>query len=607
VKRKDYAGRGIGCGTWAVTLCLSIAVFLCTGVAAQSEVYLKIGILKEPKTLNPFQATDAWTKRVIGVFYQPLYIREPDTLALVPWLAEDQPIFDAQRKTLTIRLRQMQWDDGTEFGAEDVVFTGETLRRFRVPKYYDHWKFVKIEALDKRTVQLTMDRPLAPLYTRTLTSWIVQKRQWGSLIRKAEKRLKEITETEKAKGKGEEKALEAGSQAALKVIRTHVVKRPVGLGPFKFKTWKAGSYIQLLKNDLFFGRGQEIAGRELGPFIEGVIFKIYDSQGGATSALEKGDIDFLWKGISHGFVRDLMQNPDIKVQHTLDSGYRYLAFNLRKAPTSDPAFRQALAHLIDKDFIIKRVLHSLGKRIDTVIPPGNTLYFNPNTPTYGKGMDRGRRTQEAYRILTKAGYQWKKPPIDAHGGIQRGEGMIKPNGKAMPSVTISTPPAEYDVEVATAGQIIQEWLKDFGIPALWKPMAFGSLLNQIRNEKDFDMFVMGWRSLPIDPDYLKRFFHSSYGYPRGRNYTGYSNIEFDRMAEFQAQTMDSQARRKIVLDLQSRLMVDLPYIPLYVPFRLEGIRVDRFEGWTTMLGGIGNAWTFCLVRPIESHEGRKER
>jgi ABC-type transport system substrate-binding protein len=351
-------------------------IFLGTGVAAaQSKVYLKIGILKEPKTLNPFQATDAWTKRVIGLLYQPLYIREPDTLALVPWLAKGQPIFDAQRKTLTIHLRQMKWDDGSEFGAEDVVFTGETLRKFRVPKYYDHWKFVeKIEALDKRTVQLTINRPLAILYTRTLKSWIVQKKQWEPLIRKAEKRLKEITETQKSRGKGDEKALEAGLQEGLKVIRTHVVTRPIGLGPFKFKTWKAGSYIQLLKNDLFFGRGQEIGGRELGPFIEGVIFKIYDSQGGATSALEKGDIDFLWKGISHGFVRDLMQNPDIKVQHTLDNGYQYLAFNLRKAPMSDPAFRQALAYLIDKDFIIKRILHSLGKRIDTVIPPGPSLW-----------------------------------------------------------------------------------------------------------------------------------------------------------------------------------------------------------------------------------------
>lgn len=608
MKEKGYMRRSISWGKWAVTLCLYVAVLLGTGMSARAQVQLKIGILKGPKTLNPFQAADAWTRRVMGLIYQPLYIREPDNLSLIPWVAEEEPIYDAQRKTLTIHLREMRWDDSTEFGAEDVVFTGEIFRKFRIPRYYDSWKFVKkIEALDRRTVQLTIDRPLAALYTRTLTSWIVQKRKWGPIVLKAEERVKGVFEKEKARGEGEAKAYEIALQEGLKVIQTDLVTQPIGLGPFKFKKRKVGTYIQLLRNDLFFGRGQTVAGRRLGPFIEGVIFKIYDSQGGATFALEKGDIDFLWKGISHAFVRDLTQNPDIKIQHTLDNGYRYLAFNLRKAPMSDPAFRQALAYLIDKDFIIERILHNLGRRLDSVIHPGNILYFNPNTPTYGKGMGRGRRTQEAYRILTRAGYLWQRPPIDTIGGIQKGEGLLMPNGEAMPSVTILTPPAEYDVEVATAGQWIQGWLKDFGIPTLWERVAFGDLLNQIRNEKDFDMFVMGWRSLPIDPDYLKRFFHSSSGYPMGRNYTGYSNIEFDRMVELQAQTMDAKARRKIVLDLQSRLMVDLPYIPLYVPFRLEGIRIDRFEGWTSMLGGIGNTWTFCLVRPIESHEGRNER
>lgn len=63
--------------------------------------------------------------------------------------------------------------------------------------------------------------------------------------------------------------------------------------------------------------------------------------------------------------------------------------------------------------------------------------------------------------------------------------------------------------------------------------------------------------------------------------------------------MDFQARRKIILDLQMKLMKDLPYIPLYVPHRLEGIRTDRFEGWVTREGGVGNHWTFCLLRPTE--------
>ena len=85
--------------------------------------------------------------------------------------------------------------------------------------------------------------------------------------------------------------------------------------------------------------------------------------------MEKGDIDFLWKGVSHALGEDLTQDPQIRVPMALDSGYRYLGFNLRKAPVSDRAFRRAVAYLIDKDFIIKRVLHNQGQRLDTFIPP----------------------------------------------------------------------------------------------------------------------------------------------------------------------------------------------------------------------------------------------
>jgi len=130
-------------------------------------------------------------------------------------------------------------------------------------------------------------------------------------------------------------------------------------------------------------------------------------------------------------------------------------------------------------------------------------------------------------------------------------------------------------------------------------MTFGSLIKKIRDERDFDMFKLGWRSLSIDPDYLRRFFHSSYAPPNGKNYTGYSNSEFDRLADLQAATMDRQARRKIVIDLQSQLMTDLPYIPLFVPHRMEGFRTDRFEDWTTRLGEVGNIWSFCLLKAIQ--------
>ena len=585
---------------FAKSISLFTTILLCTLVPARAEVYLKVGFLSEPEHLNPFRATDAWTNKVLRLIHQPLYRIDPASQKLIPWLAADQPIYDPKKMTVTFHLVKMQWDDGMEFNAEDVVFTAEIFKKFQFPRYSAYWEFVKkIEAIDERTVQITLERPMAVLFTRILTTWIVQKRKWEPIVREANDRLKEVRDSGNAKSKMGGNEIESALKEARRIIQAHTVKRLTGLGPFKFIEWKKGRYIRLVKNDRFFGQGKTIEGRRLGPYIDGIMFKVYDGLAQATLALRNGVIDFLWKGVSQGLVEDLIQNPNIQVSMSMDSGYRYLGLNLHKAPMSDSSFRRALSYLIDKDFIVKRILHSHGEELDSVVPPWNNFYFNPNTPAYGQGMDRDKRIREAYRILAKSGYRWKKPPIDHGGSIQIAQGLIMPNGNEMPPLTILTPTADYDTEMAFSGRVIQGWLQEFGITVLWKPMIFGRLIKKIRDERDFDMFVLGWRSLSVDPDYLRRFFHSGYIPPNGRNYTGYSNSEFDRLADLQTETMDRQARRKIVIDLQSQLMADLPYIPLYVPHRMEGFRTDRFEGWTIRLGGVGNIWSFCLLKAIQ--------
>lgn len=134
------------------------------------------------------------------------------------------------------------------------------------------------------------------------------------------------------------------------------------------------------------------------------------------------------------------------------------------------------------------------------------------------------------------------------------------------------------------GPVILEWLKNFGVPVMWKPMAFGGLIDKIRKKREFDLFIMDWRDLSFDPDYLRRFFHSSFDRPNMLNDTGYRNAEFDRLADLQVKTMDPHAIRRIVLDVQHLIMMDLPYIPLFVHHRMYGIRKDRFEGWTAREG-----------------------
>ena len=241
-------------------------------------------------------------------------------------------------------------------------------------------------------------------------------------------------------------------------------------------------------------------------------------------ALKRGDIDYLWWGIESGYVDDLMKDPNIKIYSGLKGGYRYLAYNMKRPPVDDLAFRKALALLVDKEFIVKRILHDQGERLDTLVPPDNTLFFNPNTPKYGEGLGWKDRVATARDMLKEAGYTWDVEPVG--GGVTgqfdpRGEGFKLPEGKPCDEMyPAHTPPADYDAQRAQAGNLIQQWMNGFGIPVSWRPMAFGAMIKKVRADRDFDFFVSGWGALGMDPDYLRSFFHSSADRAKGKNSGG---------------------------------------------------------------------------------------
>jgi ABC-type transport system substrate-binding protein len=396
--------------------------------------------------------------------------------------------------------------------------------------------------------------------------------------------------------------LKAALVKPLEILTTYQVTKPESLGPFMFQQWQKGAFVFLKRNERFFALDGSIAGQGIGPHVDGLLFKIYRNADTAVLALKRGDIDYYWWSLESGYLEDLKANPDIKIFSVLKSGYRYLGLNLQRPPMNDLAFRHATAHLIDKDFIVQRVLHKEGERLDTLVPPDNPEYFNKNTPKYGEGLSWKERVAQARAILYDAGYRWEVEPVGAELTGQYeilGRGMKLPGGEPCPQLNLLTPPADYDAQRAQAGNLIQQWLRDFGVPVSWRPMAFSAMIKKVRADQDFDMFVSGWGALGIDPDYLRSFFHSRSFRPKSRNSGGYVSPEFDQLADRQASTMDGEERREMVFKMQAVLMHDLPCVPLYVPLNLEGVRTDHFQGWVQMPGGIGNLWSFVQVKPVE--------
>jgi peptide/nickel transport system substrate-binding protein len=537
--------------------------------------YLKVGLADEPKTLNIWLASDRWSLRVLSQIYQPLYTRSPDTLEITPWLAAQAPEYNENELSYTIKLRDVKWSDGTDLTAEDVAFTGKLIKEYKIPRHSSRWRFIKkIEVVDKKTVKFYLDKPMAIFLTRTLFTPIVSKKEWEKIYKEAK-----------------------SSEKPLARLLNHKIKHPVGSGPFILKEWKQGAYLFVEKNKHFFGNGLTIAGRKLGPFIDGIIYKFYGTSDAAILSLKKGSIDMFWWGIQAGYLDDLKAQKDIKIFYNERSALYYMGFNLRKPPFDDVNLRRAVATVIDKDFIITRVLGGLGMKMPSILPSSNRYWYCDAVPTYGDGLTEEARTIEAYKILKKAGYTWKTAPVDEKGKVVKGKEIRLPNGQSMKKLTILTPPADYDPLRAMSGLIIQEWLRKLGIPVSAKPMAFGSLIEQVKIRRDFDAFILAYGRLSLDPDWIRNFFHSRYDRVRGRNMSGYRNPVFDELADRSARTMDREKRKQMVCELQRIIMQDIPYLPLYNPNMIEGVRTDRFSGWVEMLEGIGNIWSFCELKP----------
>ena len=94
-------------------LLLVFAVAACTD--REPPGTLRIGLAEEPRTLNVWLASDANSRKVLSLIYQPLYQNDPETLDLVPWLAASLPVYDPERISYTIALRDARWSDGTPF------------------------------------------------------------------------------------------------------------------------------------------------------------------------------------------------------------------------------------------------------------------------------------------------------------------------------------------------------------------------------------------------------------------------------------------------------------------------------------------------------------
>ena len=271
-----------------------------------------------------------------------------------------------------------------------------------------------------------------------------------------------------------------------------------------------------------------------------------------------------------------------------------MGFNVRKPPMDIKEFRQAVATVIDKEFVARTVLQDAAIPVYAMVPEGNGFWHNPDVPKFGEGLSRGERIAQAVELLKNAGFTYEEEPEISEDGnfvSKQGKGLKMPDGSPVPEMTLLAPSAGYDPMRSTFAIWVDRWLNDIGIPVRAHLTGFNVIVDELFSDdvaEDLDMWILGW-ALAIFPDYLENFFHSRHSpeISGGYNWGGYANNRFDDLAlGLLSETTIDGARDK-AFQLQEFLADELPYVPLFTTPKLDAYRPSRVEfPYTSVLGGL---------------------
>ncbi|HSP16861.1 MAG TPA: ABC transporter substrate-binding protein [Thermoanaerobaculia bacterium] len=297
-------------------------------------------------------------------------------------------------------------------------------------------------------------------------------------------------------------------------------KQPVLAGAYKVTEFRADERVTLQAFDGWVG------GK---PNVPNVTVRIIPDATTRVLELRRGTVNFEINSIPFDQVEQFKKNSDFNVMTSHGGAYQYICFNLHDPVLSKKQVRQAIAHAIDRNRIVRDLLHGYGSVTDTMFPPGHWARAE-NLPSFDYDPARAKQ------MLDAAGY--------------KGQPRFK--------LTFRT---STDAEANQQAEMIQQMLKEVGIDMQIQTSEFGTFMEDIKNGR-FQMFSLR-RSGISDPDFYYTIFHSSSLAPNGQNRGYYVNPRVDQLIMQGRSTFDRTKRKAAYDEIQKILADEMPYISLY--------------------------------------------
>lgn len=308
---------------------------------------------------------------------------------------------------------------------------------------------------------------------------------------------------------------------------------PVGTGPFRFVEWKRGQYVALERNPDYWDQPK--------PYADRLVIRFIPDPAARSAAFEAGEVDVGGSlPVALGDARRLAALPFLELPERGDEALgamAYLEFNLRRPPFDDVRVRRAVAHAIDRQFLLKNVWYGFGKPSTGPVSSAMTKFYAPVTTSYR--FDPAL----AQSLLDEAGHK------RGAGGIR-----FRITHDPLPGSDFYTGTAEY----------FRAAMARIGIAVEIRNADFPTFYRRVYGDNDFDTTNFSAFNL-TDPTMGVQRFYWSKNILKGvafSNGSGYANPEVDRLLECAQFETDAKARYDLFARFQQIAMDDLPNIPL---------------------------------------------
>jgi peptide/nickel transport system substrate-binding protein len=166
-------------------------------------------------------------------------------------------------------------------------------------------------------------------------------------------------------------------------------KTMIGTGPFKLKSYAAGSSADFVANPAYWGGA---------PNLDGTSFGFYSSQQPQIVALQGGAVDTIVQFVPSGAQAILANASQYSIIKLRSSNHRELSMRTDQAPFTDPRVRQAIAYSLDRPAMVQALLQGYGQ-------VGNDNPFAPLYPSTNTSVpQRTQNIAKAKQLLQAAGH-----------------------------------------------------------------------------------------------------------------------------------------------------------------------------------------------------------